>query len=102
MYETFVCGGEGSGRGQGAHVPYGCYQTLGKLTIEYQYPSSDSVTHYKRSLCLNQAVSTVSFDKGSAHYGREAFVSRRDDVAVLHLTGKPLGTATITSILMWR
>ena len=38
MYETFVCGGQGSGHGQGAKVPFGCYQTLGNMTITYHYP----------------------------------------------------------------
>jgi alpha-L-fucosidase 2 len=83
MYETFVCGGVGSGHGQGAKVPFGCYQTLGNMTIEYQYPNSDSVTNYKRTLCLNDAIHKVSFDKGSQHYEREAFISRKDDVAVI-------------------
>ena len=83
MYETFVCGGQGSGHGQGAKVPFGCYQTLGNMTIEYQYPNSDSVTNYKRTLCLNDAIHKVSFDKGSQHYEREAFISRKDDVAVI-------------------
>lgn len=83
MYETFVCGGEGSGHGQGAKVPFGCYQTLGNMTIEYHYPNVDSITNYKRSLCLNDAVHKVSFDKGGQHYEREAFISRTDDVAVI-------------------
>ena len=83
MYETFVCGGEGSGHGQGAKVPFGCYQTLGNMTIEYQYPDDDSVTNYKRTLCLNDAIHKVSFDKGYQHYEREAFISRNDDVAVI-------------------
>lgn len=87
MYKTFVCGGEGSGHGQGAHVPYGCYQTMGKLTLEFQYPTSDSITHYRRALCLDQAITTVSFDKGNVHYLREAFISRKDDVAVIRMTG---------------
>ena len=87
MYETFVCGGEGSGHGQGAKVPFGCYQTLGNMTIEYQYPNDDSVIDYKRTLCLNDAVHRVSFEKGGQHYEREAFISRTDDVAVLRLTG---------------
>jgi len=86
MYETFVCGGEGSGHGQGANVPFGCFQTLGNLTIEYQYSNDDSVTNYKRTLCLNDATHKVSFDKGCQHYEREAFVSRPDDVAVLRIT----------------
>ena len=83
MYETFVCGGQGSGHGQGAKVPFGCYQTLGNMTIDYQYPNSDSVTNYRRTLCLNDAIHKVSFDKGSQHYEREAFISRKDDVAVI-------------------
>ena len=83
MYETFVCGGEGSGHGQGANVPFGCFQTLGNLTMEYQYPNSDSVTNYKRTLCLNDAIHKVSFEKGGQRYEREAFISRVDDVAVI-------------------
>ena len=83
MYETFVCGGAGSGHGQGAKVPFGCYQTLGNMTIEYHYPNVDSITNYKRSLCLNDAVHKVSFDKGGQRYEREAFISRTDDVAVI-------------------
>ena len=83
MYETFVCGGQGSGHGQGAKVPFGCYQTLGNMTIDYHYPFADSITNYKRTLCLNDAIHKVSFDKGSQHYERESFISRVDDVAVI-------------------
>jgi alpha-L-fucosidase 2 len=87
MYETFVCGGEGSGHGQGANVPFGCYQTLGNMTVEYHYPDSNPVTDYQRTLCLNDAIHKVSFEKGAQRYEREAFVSRVDDVAVLRLSG---------------
>ena len=87
MYETFVCGGEGSGHGQGAKVPFGCYQTLGNMTIKYQYPNADAVTNYHRTLCLNDATHKVSFMKGGQRYEREAFISRVDDVAVLRLVG---------------
>ncbi|MBR6227665.1 MAG: glycoside hydrolase family 95 protein [Bacteroidales bacterium] len=83
MYETFVCGGRGSGLGQGAKVPFGCYQTLGNMMIEYHYPDDDSVSNYKRTLCLNDAIHKVSFDKGDQHYERETFISRVDDVAVI-------------------
>ena len=83
MYETFVCGGEGSGHGQGAKVPFGCYQTLGNMTITYCYPNADFVTNYKRTLCLNDAIHKISFDKGGQHYERETFISRVDDVAVI-------------------
>lgn len=85
MYETFVCGGEGSGHGQGAKVPFGCYQTLGNMIIDYHYPNNDSITNYKRTLCLNDATHKVSFERGSLHYEREAFISRTDDVAVIRV-----------------
>lgn len=85
MYETFVCSGQGSGHGQGAKVPFGCYQTLGNMTIEYHYPNVDSVINYKRTLCLNDAIHKVSFDKGGQQYERETFVSRVDDVAVIRV-----------------
>ena len=87
MYETFVCGGAGSGHGQGAKVAFGCYQTLGNMTIEYDYPDDDSVTNYKRTLCLDDAIHKVSFEKGGQRYEREAFISRVDDVAVIRLSG---------------
>ncbi len=97
MYETFVCGGQGSGHGQGAKVPFGCYQTLGNMTIEYQYLNSDSVINYKRTLCLNDAIHKVSFDKGSQHYERETFVSRDDDVAVIRVkVPEPVEGPTLT------
>ena len=83
MYETFVCGGQGSGHGHGAKVPFGCYQTLGNMTINYHYPNNDSITNYKRTLCLNDATHKVSFERGGLLYEREAFISRVDDVAVI-------------------
>jgi alpha-L-fucosidase 2 len=87
MYETFVCGGEGSGHGQGANVPFGCYQTPGTMTLSFHYPNEDTITHYQRSLCLDWATASVCFEKGGAQYHREAFISRHDDVAVVRLTG---------------
>ena len=87
MYRTFVCGGEGSGHGQGAKVPFGCYQTLGNMTIKYHFPNDDSVTNYKRTLCLNDATHMVYFEKGGQRYERESFISRFDDVAVIRLSG---------------
>ena len=86
MYETFVCGGQGSGHGQGATVPFGCYQTLGDMTITYHYPNDEPVTNYQRTLCLNDATHKVSFTKGGQRYEREAFISRVDDVCVIKVT----------------
>ncbi len=84
MYETFVCGGQGSGHGNGANVPFGCYQMLGTLSIDYGVDTS--CLNYCRSLNLGSAVSTAEFDAHHHHYTREYFISRVDDVAVIHIT----------------
>ena len=97
MYETFVCGGEGSGHGQGATVPFGCYQTLGDMTITYHYPNDEPVTNYQRTLCLNDATHKVSFEKGGQHYEHESFISRVDDVGVVRVkVPEPVEGPTIT------
>ena len=84
MYETFVCGGKGSGHGQGANVPFGCYQTLGTLDIDFVY--EEVTQNYRRSLNLNTATSEVDYDINNHHYHRSYFISRIDDVAVIRLT----------------
>ena len=84
MYETFVCGGQGSGHGNGANVPFGCYQMLGTLWIDYGVDTS--CLNYRRSLNLGSAVSTVEFDANPHHYTRDYFISRVDDVAVIRIT----------------
>ena len=86
MYETFVCGGEGSGNGQGANVPFGCYQMLGTLTIDYNLDSTGLANDYRRSLNLGSATSAVTYTINNHHYSREYFISREDDVAVIRMT----------------
>ena len=87
MYNTFVCKGEGSGLGQGAKVPYGSYQLLGNLVLNYDYPgNSDSISGYRRELNLDHAIATASFRKGKVFYSRELFTSFADDLGVIHLT----------------
>ena len=86
MYETFTCGGEGSGHGNGAHVPYGSYQTLGNLEISYAYADSAQPAYYQRGLSLNDAVAYTRFNKGGARFDRKYYASRADDIAVVDLT----------------
>ncbi|WP_280764312.1 MULTISPECIES: glycoside hydrolase family 95 protein [unclassified Parabacteroides] len=86
MYKTFVCKGEGSGLGGGANVPYGCFQLLGNLVLEYSYPGNNApVTAYRRTLNLEEAVSSVSYTRGDVNYTREAFTSFAGDVGVIRL-----------------
>ncbi len=87
MYRTFVCKGEGSGRGHGANVPYGSYQLLGNLVLDYTYPNSNGqVSDYCRMLNLSKAVATTTYRKGKIDYKREAFTSFAGDLGIIRLT----------------
>ena len=89
MYQTFVCGGQGSGHGQGANVPFGCYQMLGTLSIDYGLPQSE-VKNYRRSLDLGSALSKVDYSIGNHSFTKEYFISREDDVAVIRMSSDTL------------
>ena len=52
--EHFVCKGEGSGYGGGANVPYGSYQVLGTLTVDFDYGGKE-ILDYQRELNLEHA-----------------------------------------------
>ncbi|MDR1356464.1 MAG: glycoside hydrolase family 95 protein [Tannerellaceae bacterium] len=87
MYETFACKGKGSGQGNGADVPYGSYQMLGKLAFDHTYFNNeqDTVSGYRRELNLDEAMSNVSFRRGETLYTRSMFTSFGGDLGVVHL-----------------
>jgi alpha-L-fucosidase 2 len=86
MYASFVCGGKGSGQGNGTNVPYGSYQLLGNLTLDHAYEEAGAeASDYRRELDLDSALATVSFTRGSVACRREAFTSFADDIAVIRL-----------------
>ncbi len=89
MYKTFVCKGEGSGRGHGYAKPYGAYQLFGNLVIDYLYPEEEptpGIADYRRELQLDNALATVSYKRGTISYHRESFTSFASDLGVIHLT----------------
>ena len=90
MYTSFKCKGQGSGHGHGANVPYGCFQKLGNLNINYHYPEvnvlDSVVSNYKRTLSLNNSVATTDFEIDKVHYSREYFVSHTNDVIIIKLS----------------
>lgn len=71
---NFVCKGGGSGSGA-----YGCYQTLGDLTID---SPEREFADYRRTLDLDRAVTTISYRSGGVGYLREAFASAPAGVLV--------------------
>jgi alpha-L-fucosidase 2 len=82
--QTQICKGAGSGHGNGATVPFGCFQTLGDLWIHNGKQSL--YENYYRELDLNDAVVRVNYTQDGVNYRRELFVSRPDQVLVIRMT----------------
>ena len=92
VYKTFMCKGAGSGNGNGANVPYGCFQTLGHLHIDYQYPAGKvTPENYRRQLSLDDATASASFVSEGVTYTREYFAAFGHDVLVIRLQASKAG-----------
>ena len=97
MYKTFVCKGEGSGHGKGANVPYGSYQVLGNLVINYKYPNKYRVEEYMRELRLDSALARCTFKKKDIRYQREYFTAFENDVIVIRLSASKPGALNFSA-----
>jgi alpha-L-fucosidase 2 len=94
-FQKMVCRGAGSGKGAGAKVPFGSYQTLGDLRIEQIAAATDAPTAYRRQLDLDTAVATTSFRLGDASYRREVFSSHPDQVLAIRFTADRPGRLSL-------
>lgn len=92
--KTQVCIGAGSGHGNGAMVPFGCFQTLGDLWIENK--NNTSYENYYRELDLNNAVVRVNYSQGGVNYKREIFASQPDQVMVARFSADKPGQISFT------
>jgi len=91
--QTFTCKGEGSGHGKGANVPFGCYQVLGNLSIEFDM-ETNSAAEYRRQLDLSTAVAEIRYEARGVTYHRRYFTSAPDQVGVIRLTADRGGALT--------
>ncbi|GEP94184.1 glycoside hydrolase family 95 protein [Chitinophaga cymbidii] len=98
LQQYFICKGEGSGRGRGAKVPYGAYQALGDLFIRWQ----DTITpwrQYKRSLNLETAVATTSWQRNGVTYTQEAWTNIPSNVLAVKISASRKGKLSFTLAL---
>ena len=86
MYQHFRSKGLGSAFGNGKDAPYGCFQMVGDLSINYKYDTEAEIAQYSRTLNLNNAVAKTSFKKDDVSYEREYFVSHTNDVMIVRIT----------------
>ena len=71
------------------------YQTLGDLYIQFE--GIDEAVNYKRSLNLNNAITTTSFESDGVIYSREVFASKPDNVIAVKLTASKKGNINFTA-----
>lgn len=88
----FTCAGAGSGKGGGANVPYGSYQTLGNLRIKFVHDGADAkVSDYRRELDLATATSEIAYTQDGVTITREALTSAPDEVMAFRFTADKPG-----------
>lgn len=95
--ERFVCRGAGSGHGNGANVPFGCYQMLGDLRL--CFPEHREPRGYSRELDLHTAIVAVEYRVGDVTYIREHFASAPDHVIVIRITASSPGRLSLSASL---
>lgn len=92
-----VCKGVGSGNGNGATVPFGCFQTLGDLWFDFG--NTGEFKNYHRELDLTRGVVLVSYQQNGIRFKREIFASYPDRALVMRLTADIKGSLSFKSTL---
>ncbi len=95
--KTQVCKGAGSGNGNGAEVPFGCYQTLGDLWLDFG--AGQGYADYRRELDLERGLVTVSYVRGGTRFRREVFASYPDRALIVRLTAERRGALSFKASL---
>jgi alpha-L-fucosidase 2 len=73
------------------------YQPFGDLWL--QFDSTKKIEDYKRSLDIQNALSTTSYTQDGIEYKREYFVSQPNQVLVVHLTASKKGALNFSASL---
>lgn len=92
--KTQVCKGVGSGNGNGANVPFGCYQTLGDLWFDFN--TASPYAKYRRELDLINGIAAVTYEQNGIVYTREVFASYPDNALIVHLTASKPGAISFS------
>lgn len=91
---TQICKGLGSSQGSAADRPFGCYQTLGDLYIDFADKSE--YTDYYRELDLERAMANVSYHVNGNKIERTCFASYPDHVIVMKIKSAQKGKLTFS------
>ena len=95
--KTQICIGKGTGHGNGAEAPFGCFQTLGDLWLDKG--KTDDYINYRRELDINDAVVRITYSQNGVNYKREIFTSYPDQVMVARFTADQPGKISFTGTM---
>ena len=95
--KTQICKGAGSGKGNGAGAPYGSFQTLGDLWLDFG--TSAGYSDYRRELDLDKGVVRVTYVQHGIRYTREIFASYPDRALVMRISSDRKGALNFSSSL---
>ncbi len=95
--QTQICKGAGSGRGNGSEVPFGSFQTLGDLWLDFD--RKGAYQNYYRELDLNDGIIRVNYTQDGVQYNREIFVGQPDQLMVMKITTDQPGMISFTGSL---
>lgn len=98
MQAHFICKGKGSGSGDGANVKFGCYQTLGDLFINWA-DGHLPIQNYQRTLRLDSAFTTTSWQRKGITYTEEVMVSAPSQVIAVRLKASKPGALSFSARL---
>jgi alpha-L-fucosidase 2 len=77
---------------------FGCYQTLGDLTVAFDH-GPGAAEGYRRDLNLMKGLARTHYQVNGVNYARDLLVSRPDEVIVLHLKADKPGALSFTASL---
>lgn len=101
LQQYFICKGKGSGHGNGANVPFGCYQTFGDLTLNWK-DTTAPFSAYRRTLDLSTAATRTTWQRNGITYTQEAWISAPANVLAVRITSSRKGAVSFTASLSRR
>jgi alpha-L-fucosidase 2 len=93
-YENLKGLGEGSGLGNGTNTPYGSYQLLANLHLDFLH-YGNATSHYKRSLDLEEGTAHVEYVHNKTRYSRTYLASHPQDCIIIRLTASKPGAVSL-------
>lgn len=98
LQKQFVSKGAGSANGAGKNAPYGAYQTMGDLLINWK-DTTAAYSGYSRILNLEKAIATTKWKRNGVSYSQEALVSIPGNVMMIKISASEKGKISFSTTI---